>query len=174
MKYRLKIADQIEEVDVTYSDGQCTIRCTIGGKEYQVRYQVISDHYFHLVTDGKASEVLIATGEQGKEIFINGKTYLVLDADQQLLRRARSASLEESLGEVTPPMPSVVVRIMVNEKQRVKRGQGLVVVSAMKMETTLRSPYDGLVKKLNTSIGAKVSPGDILVEIEEEVWDNER
>jgi biotin carboxyl carrier protein len=51
----------------------------------------------------------------------------------------------------------------------VKRGQGLVVVSAMKMQTTLRAPSNGRVKKINTSIDAKVAPGDILVEIEEEV-----
>jgi Pyruvate carboxylase len=40
------------------------------------------------------------------------------------------------------------------------------VLSAMKMETTLVSPFDGIVKAVNTSSGDKVLPGDILVEIE--------
>jgi biotin carboxyl carrier protein len=43
-----------------------------------------------------------------------------------------------------------------------------VVVTAMKMETTLAAPKDGLVKRINTSVQSKVMPGDILVEIEEE------
>jgi 3-methylcrotonyl-CoA carboxylase alpha subunit len=129
--------------------------------------------YFHLVMDGKSIEVFVARGDQGKHIFVNGCTFLVQDADQLLLRRARLRGSEETPGEVTPPMPSVVLRIMVKEGERVKRGQGLVVVSAMKMQTTLVAHSDGTVKKINTSIDAKVAPGDILVEIEEEVVENE-
>jgi len=72
-------------------------------------------------------------------------------------------------GDITPPMPSVVARILVAEGDRVERGQGLVVVSAMKMETTLVAPYNGWVRKINTRAEAKVAPGDTLVEIEKEV-----
>jgi len=81
--------------------------------------------------------------------------------------------MDETPGEVTPPMPAVVVRILIHEGDRVKRGQGLIVVTAMKMETTLVAPSDGRVKKINTSEGAKVVPGEILVEIEEEAKDHE-
>jgi biotin carboxyl carrier protein len=64
-------------------------------------------------------------------------------------------------------MPAVVVRILVAEGDLVKAGQGLVVVSAMKMEAVLAAPHGGLVKRINTTLEAKVAPGDILVEIEE-------
>lgn len=170
MKYRLKIAEETAGVDVSInSDSEQNIQFTIRGKEYHVLYQAISDNYFHLIMNGKAAEVFVARGEQGKHIFVNGRTFLVQDEDQLLLRRARRRGLEETPGEVTPPMPSVVVRILVEEGEYVKRGQGLVVVSAMKMQTTLRAPSNGRVKKINTSIDSKVAPGDILVEIEEEV-----
>ncbi|MFN3535585.1 MAG: acetyl-CoA carboxylase biotin carboxyl carrier protein subunit, partial [Desulfatiglandales bacterium] len=59
------------------------------------------------------------------------------------------------------------------EGDLVKEGEPLVVVSAMKMEYTLKAPYGGRVKKVNTRVGAKVNPGDILVDIErteEGVW----
>jgi len=93
--------------------------------------------------------------------------------DQLLARRTRRRGPEETPGEVTPPMPSVVLRILVKEGERVKRGQGIVVVSAMKMQTTLVAPTDGTVKKIHTKIDAKVAPGDILVEIEKEAVENE-
>jgi len=35
------------------------------------------------------------------------------------------------------------------------------------METTLKAPQDGVVRKINTALQAKVMPGDRLVEIEE-------
>jgi biotin carboxyl carrier protein len=68
--------------------------------------------------------------------------------------------------EVTPPTPAAVVRVLVEEGQKVVKGQGLVVVSAMKMEITLSAPYSGIVRAVNTNVGDQVKPGDILVEIE--------
>jgi len=173
MKYRLKILEETADVDVSHSDSEHNVQFIIGGKEYHVHYQTIANRYFHLVMNGKSTEVFVATGDQGKHIFVNGRTFLVQDADKLLVRRARRRGPEETPGEVTPPMPSVVLRIMVKEGERVKRGQGLIVVSAMKMQTTLVAPSDGTVKRIHTSIDAKVAPGDILVEIEEEATENE-
>ncbi|MBW1672231.1 MAG: hypothetical protein JRJ45_01055 [Deltaproteobacteria bacterium] len=172
MKYRLKILEEIVDVDISHSDSEHTVQAIIEGKEYDVHYQSVVNGCFHLVMNGKSTEVFVATGDQGKHIFVNGRTFFVQDADQ-LIRRTRRRGPEETPGEVTPPMPSVVLRIMVKEGEHVKRGQGIVVVSAMKMQTTLVAPSDGTVKRIHTSIDAKVAPGDILVEIEEEEVENE-
>jgi biotin carboxyl carrier protein len=63
-------------------------------------------------------------------------------------------------------MPAVVVKIMVAVGQQVKAGEGLVVVSAMKMETTLSAPFDARVVKINVAVDDKVAPGDTLVDLE--------
>jgi biotin carboxyl carrier protein len=173
MKYRLTIAEETADVDASRSDRGQAIQASIGGTEYLVRYQRISPGHFRLVMNGRATQVFVARAGEGKHIFVNGRTFFVQDADRVPVHRARRGGPEEGPGEVTPPMPSVVVRILVKEGEPVKRGQGLVVVSAMKMETTLRAPSDGFVRKINTVLNAKVSPGDILVEIQEEVPDNE-
>ena len=173
MKYRLKILEEIVDVDVSHSDSEHTVQAIIEGKEYDVHYQSVVNGCFHLVMNGKSTEVFVATGDQGKHIFVNGRSFFVQDADQLLTHRAKRKGPEEIPGEVTPPMPSVVLRIMVREGEHVKRGQGIVVVSAMKMQTTLAAPTDGTVKKIHTTIDAKVAPGDILVEIEKEAVENE-
>jgi len=133
MKYRLKILEETVDVDVSHSDSEHTVQAIIKGKEYHVLYKSVVDRCFHLVMNGKSTEVFVATGDQGKHIFVNGRTFFIQDADQLPARRARRRGPEETPGEVTPPMPSVVLRIMVKEGERVKRGQGLIVVSAMKM-----------------------------------------
>ena len=173
MKYRLTILEETADVDASRSDGDQAIKVSIGGKEYLVHYQRVSPGQFHLLVNGRATQVFVARAEEGKHIFVNGRTFLVQDADRVPVHRARRGGLEEGPREVTPPMPSVVVRILVEEGEQVKRGQGLVVVSAMKMETILRAPSDGIVRKINTVLDQKVSPGDILVEIQEEVPANE-
>jgi len=63
-------------------------------------------------------------------------------------------------------MPAVVISIPVSEGDVVEKGQAVVIVSAMKMETTLTAPFNGTVKKINTTEGDKVMPGDILVDID--------
>jgi len=49
---------------------------------------------------------------------------------------------------------------------RVETGAALIVVSAMKMEITLTAPYTGTVAAIKTEVGAQVTPGEILVEVE--------
>ena len=173
MKYRLLIADSTAEVDVSTSDAKDNPLFNIGNKTYPVLYAALSESCYHLTVEGKTTKVFVARGNQGKFIFVKGCGYLVQDADERLLQKTRRSGMDETPGEVTPPMPAVVVRILIHEGDRVKRGQGLIVVTAMKMETTLVAPSDGRVKKINTSEGAKVVPGEILVEIEEEAKDHE-
>jgi 3-methylcrotonyl-CoA carboxylase alpha subunit len=45
-------------------------------------------------------------------------------------------------------MPCKVLRVDVQEGAMVKKDQALVVIESMKMETMIRSPYDGIVKKV--------------------------
>ncbi len=63
-------------------------------------------------------------------------------------------------------MPSVVAAVLVEVGAPVERGQPLLVVSAMKMESTLAAPVAGRVASVRTRVGARVRPGDVLVEIE--------
>jgi len=173
LKYRLKIGESSAEVAVTPSEEKDNALFAIGDKAYPIRFAAASENCYHLTLDGKTTKVYVARGAEGKFIFVKGCAYLVQDADEPLLKRTHRSSMDETSGEVTPPMPAVVVRILIQEGDHVKRGQGLVVVTAMKMETTLVAPWDGTVKAINTAEGAKVAPGDILVEVEEEGQDHE-
>jgi 3-methylcrotonyl-CoA carboxylase alpha subunit len=173
LKYRLKIGQSIAEVAVTTSEEKDNALFAIGDAAYSIRFTPVSENGYHLTLDGGTTRVYVARGEEGKYVFVKGCVYLVEDADEALLRGTRRSRADETPGEVTPPMPAVVVRILIQEGDPVKRGQGLVVVTAMKMETTLVAPWNGTVKAINTAKGAKVVPGDILVEIEEEGKDHE-
>ncbi len=64
-------------------------------------------------------------------------------------------------------MPAIVARILVKTDQEVEKGDPLIVVSAMKMETTLTAPFKGIIENINTAEGEKVNPGDILVDIKD-------
>jgi len=63
-------------------------------------------------------------------------------------------------------MPGKVVGIRVKEKEVVKKGSPLVVLSAMKMETNVSAPIDGTVNKISVKLNQTLEAGDLLVDIE--------
>jgi pyruvate carboxylase len=54
----------------------------------------------------------------------------------------------------------------VEQGKEVKKGQPLLVLSAMKMETIVSSPMDGKVKRIAVAVGDEIKAGDLLVELE--------
>ena len=169
MKYRLKVREETSEIEVSSTGNPQDLRIAMADKGFDVTFQRISEDCLWMVADGKATKAFVARSGEGTLVFLTGCSYLVEDADRLAMQAPSRSGHEETPKEVTPPMPSVVVRILVSEGAAVKKGQGLIVVTAMKMETTLAAPFDGKVTKINAAINQKVAPGDILVEIEEEV-----
>jgi 3-methylcrotonyl-CoA carboxylase alpha subunit len=171
MKYRLKVGEDISELHVVKSENPDALRFVAGDAEHDITFRVLDGNRYQLTVGGKSTEALVVRGNRGKHVVVKGRSFFVQDADELPQHRAGAGRDEDLPGEVTPPMPAVVVRILVKEGDRVKKGQGLLVVTAMKMETTLAAPKDGIVKRINTSVHAKVAPGDILVEVEAENHD---
>jgi propionyl-CoA carboxylase alpha chain len=61
------------------------------------------------------------------------------------------------------PMPGLVVEVPIKKGERVFRGQALVIIESMKMESGVASPVDGIVAEVRVSAGKAVEAGDILV-----------
>lgn len=77
------------------------------------------------------------------------------------LRQDRAAN-----NELRCPMPGLVVDVPVKPGDRVYRGQNLVVLESMKMESGVASPLDGVIAEVLTEIGQAVEAGDVLVRFE--------
>ncbi len=165
MRYNLRIAGRDVTV-VLEATGENSVEATVGSRSMQASYRVVDDTAIRLAVGGRPVKVYIAATPQGTFVNVEGTTWLVQDKDEDAQAGYRSRRPAQSPKEVTPPMPSVVVRILVNVGDRVDRGDGVVVVSAMKMETTLTAPFAGTVRKISCAEGDKVAPGMILVDIE--------
>jgi propionyl-CoA carboxylase alpha chain len=65
-------------------------------------------------------------------------------------------------GSLLAPMPGAVVRIEVTEGASVTAGTPIIVLEAMKMEHTVRSPADGIVTTIPVNTGDQVDSGQVL------------
>ncbi|MBU2226146.1 MAG: hypothetical protein KJ936_00495 [Proteobacteria bacterium] len=135
-------------------------------QEYRFRWTPVNDHEWLLDVNGKLIPAYLATQGSETQIFIDGELFIVEDLGAADRRPRRRGGPDDQSRQVTPPMPAAVMRILVAEGEMVNRGQALIVLSAMKMETTLTAPHRGTIKKINTATGAQVMPGEILLEIE--------
>ncbi len=85
-------------------------------------------------------------------------------------KRLRGSGIDAEHGdgaaEIRTAMPGKVVRILVEKGASIEKGDGVLVVEAMKMQNELKSPKSGIVKDIRVEEGSTVAAGDVLAVIE--------
>ena len=71
-------------------------------------------------------------------------------------------------GAILSPMPGKIVSVAAKAGAKLKKGDPILVLEAMKMEHTLTAPFDGKLAELNAKAGAQVSEGVLLAKLEKE------
>jgi biotin carboxyl carrier protein len=62
-------------------------------------------------------------------------------------------------------MPGLVLNVMVEEGQKIKKGDAILVLEAMKMENILKATSEGEVKKILVKKGDKIEKNQVLVSL---------
>lgn len=96
---------------------------------------------------------------------LNGQPREVTVIDKSLEPEGKAAvkADPEDPSQVGASMPGMVINVAVKPDDRVKAGQKLVVLEAMKMETTINAPVSGIVRSISVSPGTQVETGDLLM-----------
>jgi biotin carboxyl carrier protein len=178
MRYVACVGEKEMAVEVT-RHGPGRYRVIVDGRERAVERREGGGAVL-LAIDGRTLEVVVAhegggapgpagrvVAEAAYAVTIRGRFYPVRLLDP--LRRAATGPAALARGgrvDVRSVMPGRIAALLVKEGDRVKAGQGVVVVEAMKMENELPAPKDGRISAVRVRAGETVEAGAVLMSVE--------
>lgn len=115
----------------------------------------------------KVYEVTVEELDEGRESGIRSVSKLLQGTPEQAVTPSiRPSSVDSNdAGAITSPMAGTVFKIKVREGDEVKANQLVLVLEAMKMETSVISAVDGVVSRILVTEGAAVEEGQLLIQL---------
>ena len=109
-----------------------------------------------------------ANGSSSVFFELNGQPRTIEITNKEFSKNVATKikSEEGNANHIGSPLPGQVAKIFVNEGIKVIKGDRVLVIEAMKMETTINAEKSGTIKKIYVSSGDNVETKDLLIEIE--------
>ncbi|KKK78475.1 hypothetical protein LCGC14_2843190 [marine sediment metagenome] len=157
-------------------------RVTIGNNHYQVEVNdpgmvIVNGRPYHvdldqdsLLVNKRSYEISSLEEENGFPtlVSINQEIYrLEIEETEKLAVRRKIERLEEKEeGAILSSMSGQIISVEANEGDRVGKGEVILILEAMKMESEVFSPKEGRIKEIRVAKGDMVNTGDVLAVIE--------
>jgi pyruvate carboxylase len=124
------------------------------GKTLEIRMQAVAD----MNEDGEV-KVFFELNGQPRTIRVMNR----LAAAEKVQRPKAEVGNTDHIGA---PMPGVVATVAITAGQKVKEGDLLLTIEAMKMETGIHADRDATVKSVHVSVGSQIDAKDLLIAFE--------
>lgn len=159
MQQKLIINGKEETIEIISRD-KSYIAFIYSGEEYRFHIDgsgVLRDdsHKIYKTHSGKKSK------DGSRNIWVNGHNITIATPS---LQRKKSAIADS--GDIMAPMNGTIMQLLVKNGDKVKKGQKLVVMEAMKLQISLDAPFDGRISALDAKAGQQVGQGQVLVKVE--------
>jgi biotin carboxyl carrier protein len=141
----------------------------IGGKKFKVEILNLSKNEITLSIDGKVFNFSFSFDGETINLVDSISDYecRVLNKFQELIDSYRSTYLDKEKSEkiLKSPMPGLITKILVKPGMKVKIGDKLLILEAMKMENEIRSDVEGTIEAILVNEGEAVEKGAELLKI---------
>jgi len=165
MNYIVKFEDKEFKIELEDRDNQVVAK--INGEIIPIQISEINGSHIYSVLIGNHSlEIEVRRNEAGYQILHQGNTleYFVEDERMARLKHTMDQTVTQSIEkELKAPMPGLIISIEVKSGQHVKKGDGLIVIEAMKMENEIKAPFDCTIKEIKIKERQAVEKNQVLV-----------
>lgn len=132
----------------------------------------IETNKFHILDQNlpyKAEIVFSDFNQKKYTVKVNNNVYHIAISnplDNLIKEMGFEVGITKQVNVIKAPMPGLILEINVEVGQTVQENDNLLILTAMKMENSLLSPRDGVIKSIAIIVGDSVIKGDLLIEFE--------
>ena len=119
-------------------------------------------------TNSTNSNIYVAQKDNKYFAFMNGEYFYIDEMEESLSFGGSAIEVNLDIDILKSPMPGTVVKVLVENGQSVKEGDALIIVEAMKMETTLFAAIDGTVTEVNAKEKDQVDADFVLIKVKKD------
>jgi biotin carboxyl carrier protein len=170
MSLEIKTKDRTAKIEVLEQNGSI-YRVKIDDKEYEFDVEKVEEGVYSILHNNMSVNMEMIEGDSPTKYSVNTiNDYYeieVIDAAARY-RNSSGGALENNDKFISSPMPGKVVKLLFNEGDKVEKGDTVIVISAMKMESEYKSSFDGVIKKFFVKEGDTTEGGAKLVEVDPE------
>ena len=134
----------------------------INGKQYEVDIQSVEGNIAKVEVNGTIYDVEIDREIKQKPMRSVRPSNVTLEGTSAVSKASKPDS-NKGESPVKSPLPGAILDVFVKEGDKVKNGQKLMTLEAMKMENNIDSHKDGLVVSVKVKKGDTVMEGDLLI-----------
>ena len=162
--YRYKVNDKFDFETEKKGDS-----LAINGQTVHADVKQLGDARWHIIQNLKSYNAELVSFDKTEKtavIKVNNNLYQVNARDQFdiLLDQLGMSNLNAArIADIKAPMPGLVLKVLVNDGDAVKKGDNLFVLEAMKMENIIKAPADATVKTIKIKPGDKVEKNQVLM-----------
>jgi len=168
MKLQAKVGDDKFQIEIKKVGRDVT--ASIDGREYTLEVSEPEPKLYMLADGTHVTETFVSPRPESGDSFTVTVGRHSVDVSLSDPKRLRSVGHnddhEHGIAEIRTAMPGKVIRVLVETGSEIEKGDGVLVVEAMKMQNELKSPKAGAVREIRVTEGATVAAGDVLAVIE--------
>ena len=169
MSIEIKLDNRIATVEIL-KQFENLLEIKVDDKIYQVDLMHNDEGIFSILANGRSYNIELVPQTKTKHYtaytLYDSYDLEVIDAESRYLRNRAGTTQLLSENTIVSPMPGKVVKIPFSVGDVVKKGDTIITISAMKMESEYKAPMDGIIAFIHVKEGNTVEANQILIEIE--------
>jgi biotin carboxyl carrier protein len=164
-----KVKDKTYEIELI-SKEENNVRISVNGEIYEMDIVMSETGFCSLLYEGHSYNAeSVCHGEGKYTITTNFKHFNVELSNPQKkhLKNPSDAVADKNQSVIKSSMPGKIVKICVSENEKVKKGNPLLVIEAMKMQNTYTAAQDAVVEEIKIKEGESVLRDQILISFQQ-------
>ena len=169
MKYQVTIGEKKYSVDINGDNASRSgsLDVTLNGRRLEVDLRGLKGGKLQsLLADNENYEFEFEPVNGGYNLWHRrGQTFVEItdEKTEKLSSLMGAAAVRKKQAVLKAAMPGLVVEVEVQPGQEVRKGDGLLIVEAMKMENEIKAPAPGVIKEIKVKPGQPVEKNQVLL-----------